>query len=67
MDPRNEGRSINISSMRKDDHPMGDGEDHRRSTRIKGMLQDFVEVLNNTTKSIEIKIGGTRRVRGKIT
>ena len=34
---------------------MGNSEDHRRTTRIQGTLQDFNEVINNTTTRIEIK------------
>ena len=65
MDPRNEGHSINMSSMHKDAHPMGDSEDHRKPTRIQGMLQDFDDIFNGKMKSIEIKAKGTRQVRRK--
>ena len=57
MDPQNEGLSIDISSMRKDAHPMADSKDCRRPKRIQVMLQNFEESLDSTTTSIAIKSG----------
>ena len=51
--------------MRKDAHLLGDNEDLRIPIRIQGIIQDLDGILNNTTKSIAIKVGDTRRTGSK--